>query len=182
MKDLALFSALSPAERQQVARMAGKKIYQKGEMVFYDGDPAETIYLVKSGQIRSMSAEALEPSFVCTCTRGDFERMIIQNPAVGLKLIKALGEKLNNYTGQMADMAFRDVRGRLINTLQRLARDYGKPDGDGLLISIHLTHQDLASLVNASRVMVTNSLNRLKQEGVIAMNKNNIVLKAHTSS
>ncbi|OPX93571.1 MAG: Anaerobic regulatory protein [Pelotomaculum sp. PtaB.Bin104] len=214
MKDLALFAALSPAERQQVTLLAGKKTYQKGEMVFHEGQPADTIYLVKSGRIRlfklseegkeitldilraddifgenaifdeqlhSMSAQALESSFVCTCTRGDFERMIMQNPAVALKLIKALGEKLNNYTVQIADMAFRDVKGRLLNTLQRLAQDYGKPNGDGLMIIISLTHQDLANLVNASRVMVTNTLNRLKQEGLISMNDNYIVVKSHGS-
>ncbi|MHB1126087.1 MAG: Crp/Fnr family transcriptional regulator [Bacillota bacterium] len=214
MKDLALFAALTPAERQQITVVAGKKTYQKGEIVFQEGQPADTIYLVKSGRIRlfklseegkeitldilraedifgenaifdeqlhSMSAEALQPSFVCTCTRGDFERMVMQNPAVALKLIKALGEKLNNYTDQMADMAFRDVKGRLINTLQRLAQDYGKPNGEGLMITISLTHQELANLINASRVMVTNTLNRLKQEGVISMSSNNIVIKSHVN-
>ncbi|HBW39139.1 MAG TPA: hypothetical protein DEF89_29485 [Desulfosporosinus sp.] len=50
--------------------------------------------------------------------------------------------------------------------------------GKGTLITIHLTHQDLASLVNASRVMVTNTLNRFKQEGLTTINKKNcIVLK-----
>jgi len=43
--DLALFSALSPAERQQVAMLAGKRTYQKGEIVFYEGQSEDTIYL-----------------------------------------------------------------------------------------------------------------------------------------
>ena len=78
----------------------------------------------------------------------------------------------------MADIAFRNVKNRLLKTLQRLARNYGEPTGEGTLITIHLTHQDLASLVNASRVMVTNTLNRFKQEGLISIKKRNcIVLK-----
>lgn len=210
-QDLALFSVLSPAERKQVTLIAGKKTYQKGEVIFCEGDQADTIYLIKSGRVRlfklseegkeitlnflqadeifgenaifeehlhSMTAQALEPSFVCTCSRSDFEQMVMHNPAFGLKLIKSLGEKFNNYTEQMADMAFRDVKGRLLKTLQRLARTYGQPNGDGTLITISLTHQDLASLVNASRVMVTNTLTKLKQEGLISTLQNQIILRA----
>lgn len=47
MQDLALFSVLSPAERKQVTLIAGKKTYQKGEVIFCEGDQADTIYLIK---------------------------------------------------------------------------------------------------------------------------------------
>ncbi|GAB6172229.1 Crp/Fnr family transcriptional regulator [Paradesulfitobacterium aromaticivorans] len=210
MLDLVIFSTLSPEEKRQVTQLAGKKTYQKGTVIFHEGDPADTIYIVKSGRIRlfkgseggkeitldilevdsifgensifdeqfhSMTAQVLEPSFICTCTKADFEKMILQNPAAGLRLLKFLGKRLNNYTDQMADMAFHDVRNRLLKTLQRLASNYGKPVNEGLLLTIHLTHEDLASLVNASRVMITYTLNKLKEEGLISYTRDSLIIR-----
>lgn len=114
----------------------------------------------------SINAQVLEDTFICSCNKNDFASLL-QNPETSLKIIQLLGKKLNNYTEQVASIAFRDVKGRVSATLLRLADQYGKPCQEGTAIDINLTHQDLASLVNASRVMVTNVLISLKQEGVI---------------
>lgn len=116
----------------------------------------------------TMNAKALEDIFVCTCSRNDLPDLL-QNPMIALKIIKVLGEKLNNYTEQMANLAFHDVKGRVFNVLVRLAKEYGQTTSTGIMIDVTLNHQDLANLVNASRVMVTNTLNDLKHEGKIAV-------------
>lgn len=116
--------------------------------------------------VQTMYAKALEAAFICTCTRKDFHSLMV-NPIVAFKVIRYLSEKLNNYTQQAAVMAFQDVKGRVLSTLVRLAKDYGKLTPEGLKINIILSHQELANLVNASRVMVTNVLNELRHEGVI---------------
>lgn len=126
-----------------------------GENTFFD-DAAHT-----------MSSQALDDTFICSCNREDFARLL-KNPLTSLKIIKLLGKKLNNYTEQVASIAFRDVKGRIAATLLRLAGEYGRPCPEGTIIDIDLTHQDLANLVNASRVMVTNILINLRQEGAIA--------------
>lgn len=118
--------------------------------------------------LHTMNAKAIEDTFVCTCSRNDLPHLL-QNPMIALKIIKVLGEKLNNYTEQMANLAFRDVKGRVLNILVRLAKEYGQTTSTGIMIDVTLNHQDMASLVNASRVMVTNTLNDLKHEGKIAV-------------
>ena len=201
MKDLALFDALSEEEKQTVTKLARGIFYRKGDLIFPEGDPADTIYLVRAGRVllykiseegkeitldilqeddifgentifenvdHSMNAKAMEDTYVCTCAREDIPRLL-QNPMTSLKIIKTLADKLNNYTEQMANMAFKDVKGRVMDVLQRLARDYGLNTPKGVKIDILLNHQDLANLVNASRVMVTNTLNDLKGEGRIAV-------------
>ena len=201
MKDLEIFEALSEEEKQAVTKLARGISYRKGDVIFSEGDPADTIYLVRAGRVflykiseegkeitldilqeddifgentifedvnHSMNAKALEDTYVCTCARADFPRLL-QNPMTSLKIIRALGDKLNNYTEQMANMAFKDVKGRVMDTLHRLARDYGLNTPRGVKIDIVLNHQDLANLVNASRVMVTNTVNDLKGEGRIAV-------------
>lgn len=200
MKQLAIFSALDDFEREKIGAMAYKKVYRKNEFIFREGEPADTIYLIKFGRVRlfkvsgsgreitldilkeddifgentifedsehTMNAQAIEDTFICSCNRESFA-LLLQNPQASMKIIQLLGKKLNNYTEQVVSIAFRDVKGRISATLLRLASEYGRPSPEGTTIDIDLTHQDLANLVNASRVMVTNVLISLRQEGAIA--------------
>jgi CRP/FNR family transcriptional regulator len=122
-----------------------------------------------------MSARALEDTFICSCQKDHFS-ILLQNAAVSLKIIQLLGKKLNDYTDQVASIAFRDVRGRIAAMLLRLAGDYGAASPEGVVINIDLTHQDIGSLVNASRVMVTKILGSLRQEGIIDTRGQRIIL------
>ena len=115
----------------------------------------------------TMNAQAIEDTFICSCDKEHFT-LLLQNPRTSLKIIQLLGKKLNDYTDQVANIAFRDVKGRISSTLLRLADEYGKPSPEGITLNIELTHQDMANLVNASRVMVTNVLINLRHEGAIA--------------
>jgi CRP/FNR family cyclic AMP-dependent transcriptional regulator len=201
MKELPLFSTLDFEEREKIGALAGKRLYRKNEFVFREGEPADTIYLIKYGRVRlfkisgdgkeitldilkeedlfgentffedtphTMSARVLEDAFVCSCDREHFA-LLLQNPRVSLKIIQVLGKKLNDYSDQVASIAFRDVKGRIAATLLNLADKYGVPGPEGVTIEIDLTHQDIGNLVNASRVMVTRVLGSLKQEGIIAV-------------
>lgn len=63
---------------------------------------------------------------------------------------------MNTYTEQMASMAFNDVKGRILSTFNKLVLNHGVSTKLGTKIDIVLSHQDIANLVNASRLMVTN--------------------------
>lgn len=52
MKDLEIFSALSPAEREKIGDLAFKQTYRKQESIFIQGTKADTIYLIKTGRVR----------------------------------------------------------------------------------------------------------------------------------
>jgi len=118
--------------------------------------------------MHTFSAKALEDTFVCVCAKDDFFELL-KNPLVSLKIIKQLTNKLNGYTDQMAIIAFNDVKGRILNTMNKLVAKHGKTTESGIKIDIILSHQDIANLVNASRVMVTNIMNALKGDGVISV-------------
>ncbi|WP_347488524.1 Crp/Fnr family transcriptional regulator [Desulfoscipio sp. XC116] len=123
----------------------------------------------------SMNAQAMEDTFICSCNKEHFA-ILLQNPQTALKIIQLLGGKLNNYTAKVAGIAFQDVKGRISAMLLRLAGEYGKPSPEGTVIDINLTHQDTASLVSASRVMVTNVLGDLKQDGAITTKGHQFIL------
>ncbi len=208
MKDLPIFSTLNADERNRIGELAGKKLYRKGEHIFHEGEPADTIYLIKYGRIKlykvspggkevilsilasddmfgentffdhaqhTLHAQALEDTYICSCNREHFA-LLLQNPGTALKIIQLLGEKLNSYSNQVASIAFQDVKGRVSATLLRLAGQYGVITPEGTAIDIELTHYDLAALVNASRVMVSNVIGDLRNEGAIANKGHRFIL------
>ncbi|HWR44836.1 Crp/Fnr family transcriptional regulator [Sporomusa sp.] len=214
MKDLEIFSALTSAEREEVGKLAIKKIYKKNEFVFREGEAADSIYLIKSGRVRvfktsedgkeltldffksedilgesmffenalhTMNARALEDTFICCCTKELFS-VLLQNPEASLTIIQHLVQKANNYTEHLSRIAFMDVRGRIMDLLYRLAEKYGTPTPAGSTICIDLTHQDIGSLVNASRVMVTNVLSELRKEKLVHINGHRITILNQTSA
>ena len=116
---------------------------------------------------RAFAAQATEPARVCACFKSDFEALIAQNSAISKKVIQALGRKLNSMVEHLADVAIYDTRRKVARTLARLAIDYGDPTEEGRRLNFRLTHEELGALVGASRVMVTNVLKVLGDDGSV---------------
>ncbi|MDF2874181.1 MAG: crp 1 [Sporomusa sp.] len=125
--------------------------------------------------IHTMNATALEDTFICCCTKELFS-VLLQNPQTSLAIIQQLVQKANNYSEHLSRIAFMDVRGRIIDLLYRLAEKYGIPTAAGSTLCIDLTHQDIGSLVNASRVMVTNVLSELRKEKLVHIDGHRITI------
>lgn len=123
----------------------------------------------------TMNAVAMEDTFICCCTKELFVKLL-NNPQTALKIVQYLGKKMNAYTEHMSHTAFKDVRGRVLGVLCRLAESYGTRTNVGLTITLDLTHQDIGCLVNASRVMVTNVLGELRKEHLVHIEGHRITL------
>jgi CRP-like cAMP-binding protein len=71
---------------------------------------------------------------------------------------------------------------RLRLLLSWLAEKFGNDTLHGRLISLNLTHQEIAELINTTRVTVTRNLKQLEQNGIISYHKGrSIVLLSSTS-
>lgn len=62
-------------------------------------------------------------------------------------------------------MHCRQVQDRLLKFSCWLAKNFGKPTRHGQLISIRLTHQEIAETIGTSRVTVTRFIKQLEAEG-----------------
>jgi CRP-like cAMP-binding protein len=68
------------------------------------------------------------------------------------------------------------LRERLAGALLELAEKFGVRDSRGTLLTIKLTHADLAELVGASRQRTTEQLNDFEREGVIARDGRRLII------
>jgi CRP/FNR family transcriptional regulator len=145
------------------------KISEEGKHFTLDYLKSEDIFgevTFFENAVHTMNAEAMEDTFICCCTKELFIKLL-NSPQTALKIVQYLGKRMNEYTEHMSRTAFQDVRGRVLGVLCKLAESYGEQTGTGLSIALDLTHQDIGSLVNASRVMVTNVLGELRKENLL---------------
>lgn len=70
---------------------------------------------------------------------------------------------------------------RLLNLLKWFARKFGRQVGQGELIDLRLTHQELADVLGTTRVTVTRLLKQFDQEGLIRRRQNQIILHPSAS-
>ncbi|MHB1126092.1 MAG: Crp/Fnr family transcriptional regulator [Bacillota bacterium] len=113
------------------------------------------------------SAIALEMVKVCSISLNQFEQLIMAKPALAMKIIANLGQKLYLTMQQLGDVTNNSVADKLTRLFLRLAREYGEKTPEGHLITLNITQQDLANMVGASRVMVAQVLKQLKEKGFL---------------
>src|SRR5262249_29441946 len=71
---------------------------------------------------------------------------------------------------------------RLARELGVLARDFGRPVADGVLIDLPLIHMDLAKLVVASRANVTRAIGALRRAERIDVVSRRIIVRRTLSA
>ena len=132
---------------------------------------------VFSDQQREEHAEAMEKSLVVLVPGRAIHRIMMEMPSVCMKMTQLFGMKLRRVERRLKSLLFRSSRERLIHLLLELAERYGLPVSDGVMINQKISHQDMASIIGATRETVTITLGELQSEGVIGVQRRRITLK-----
>lgn len=166
----------------------------------------KTLALLEAGEVfgemalleqapRSAVAEALILTHLLVVLDRDFNRLIRAEPEIALSLLRVLSKRLRDMNLQLEDALFKDVRGRVIQTLLRLSergreadvakgrepevseRRMDAPSSDGRrVIRLRLTHREIANLAGAARETVTRTLCQLQDLGYLAIEDRLIVI------
>jgi CRP/FNR family transcriptional regulator len=122
-------------------------------------------------QLEGAYAQAMEPSEVSTMAREDLERLVVQKPEVGLKIMHLLSERLRRYETRLEDATMKDVHSRLASIIVMLVESEGVRSGTGYRISAHYTHQQLGKMIGTNREAVTRAFGVLQDEGVVELRR-----------
>jgi CRP/FNR family cyclic AMP-dependent transcriptional regulator len=121
-------------------------------------------------QMHNAFAEALDDCLILVMSRADLERLILNRPQVGLRMLEITGRRLNDAESRLEDMAFKGIPARLASLLLRLSAERNSPDILGM------THQDLAETIGTYRETATQVLNDMKAQGLIAIGRKRITI------
>ena len=113
-------------------------ILKRGRVRLYkmEGARESTLEVVDAGtvfgevaftahRLRDAYAEATEPSIVLAMDRVDIERLILEKPRVGLRMISLLSERLRYYETRIEDAALKGVPARLASLILFLLESEG---------------------------------------------------------
>src|SRR5687767_1387926 len=127
-------------------------------------------------QPRSATIEATRPTEVLVMRREEFHRMIHQHPDVSLSLLRVMTKRLRDTDQLVQDAAFLDVAERLAKKLLALVDSHGRPSERGIELDIHLTQQDLAAMIGATRESVNKQLGAFRDRGILAVDRQGITI------
>jgi CRP-like cAMP-binding protein len=119
-------------------------------------------------QMHNAFAEALDDCRIFVISRADLERLILNKPSVGRRVLETTGKRLRDAERRLEDMTFKGIPARLASLLLRIAAEQGSDEVVGL------THQDLAETVGTYRETATQVLNDMKADGLIEIGRKRI--------
>jgi len=209
LSSLEVFSALERPELEQVARVAVPRSFDRGEMIFREGDPGEALYVIRSGsvsirrdsaggrtlalaelrsgsmfgelaafgtEVRSATAEALEPTALVAILGGDMQRVLRSDPDIALKMLAALAERVRRLNDRLLAQSFQTVPGRVAKALllQVMTRQ-GEGAGQHEVL-IEATQAEIAQLAGTSRESASRFLANLEREGVVSLARGKVTV------
>ncbi len=178
----AIFHKDDPGQTLYIINSGKVKIHNTSE----DGDEV-IIAILPEGEIfgelslldgkgRSADATALEPTELLILHRDDFLQCLQQSPKMVSHILAVLGARLRQADEQLHSMASLNVSSRVARQLILLAQQHGVKTSHGIRIDLHLTQQNLASLVGATRESVNKSLGYLREKKYISLENQYITI------
>lgn len=129
------------------------------------------------GKTSPATVIALEDSHVGLLSRHDFEQHLMKNEKVLREISFMLCSRLREAWLRLKVLSFADAENRVRAVLKLVSMNYGARDQRGIIITLRLTHKDIAAYASVSRETVTRLLDRLSHEGEIEFLEHNIILK-----
>jgi CRP/FNR family transcriptional regulator, cyclic AMP receptor protein len=121
-------------------------------------------------QMHNAFAEAMEDCAIMVMSRADLERLMLNDPTIGRRILALTQRRLTDAEARLEDMAFKGIPARLASLLLRLSADQDSDTITGL------THQDLAETIGTYRETATQVLNDLKADGLIEIGRKRITI------
>ena len=122
-------------------------------------------------RLREAYAEATEPSIVLAMNHANVERLVLEKPRVGLRMVSLLSERLRYYETRMEDITLKEIPARLASLILFLVESEGVQIPGEIRIPSRYTHQHLGTMIGTNREAVTRAFGRLQDEGAVQLRR-----------
>ena len=171
-KGASIFSKGDPANALYIVKDGRVRILS------LSGSGAETIvHILKEGAIfgelllsegmRFFTAVASTDAVVTVLPKGSLVELLASIPTISKNFIRLLSKRLAKVEKEFGDFGHTWSYDRLSKVLLQLCEDHGKETPTGTMISLRLTHEDLANLIGTTRETVTTQMIRFRRMGLV---------------
>jgi len=163
-----------PADRLYLVAMGKVKLIRhaaSGREVLLDilrgGEYFGNLSLL-SGQGYAETAIAQTDCCILQISAPNFEKILNLHPDVTMKVLKAVGQRLEESREIIKQLSLYTVEQRIASALVRLAHKLGEQKQEGLLIQLPFSRQDLAAMTGTTVETVSRVMSRFSGEGLIS--------------
>ena len=129
------------------------------------------------GGARSATVTTMDACSVLVIWRKDFLAFLEQRPKIALALLHALSLRLRATNDLVGNLSFLNLPARLARILLNLGQQYGKHSGEGIVIGLKLSQEELGNLVGVSRESVNRQVRLWVETGVLDYAHGTLILK-----
>lgn len=195
------FSGLDAEIIGRIAPLSQLRRLKRDEVLFLKGDPGDALYAVRRGQVRistgtasgrrltlnllspgdvfgeialldgrerTADAAATESSELLVIRRADFLELLRQEPELGIRIIAFLCDRIRWMSERMEETVLQPLPARLAQRLLSLADDLGS--------ELHLSQEELAVFVGATRESVNRQLQAWRRSGLVQLGRGRVHL------
>jgi CRP-like cAMP-binding protein len=186
----------------EIARRCVEKVFLRGEVIFLEGDASKGLLVVREGAVKIFktgdggreqileiegsgrsvaelplldgrpypaSCAAVHDSVLLIVRPADFKELLGRHPDLSGAVIASLAFRLRRMVMLVQELSLRDVRQRLLDLFREFAKD-----GDSF--ELELSHQELAARIGTVREIVSRTLAKFIQEGIIGVEGKTVTL------
>lgn len=205
LRSISYFSGLDEATLKALTSVAVRRRYDAGQMIFVEGEPCAGLFIVESGRVKIFqlsaggreqilhifgagegfndvavldggpnpaSVMALESTSVLVINRPSMVGLLERYPALSRAVIENLASRARHLVSLVEDLSLRTVGGRLA----KLLLEQATLEVDLKGVSRGLTHAQMAARLGTVREVVTRSLRKLEDEGIIKVERHRIII------
>ncbi|MDP4171204.1 MAG: Crp/Fnr family transcriptional regulator [Bacillota bacterium] len=117
-------------------------------------------------------AEVLEVATLIAIPIKQFEKILIENPELCIKVFRVLGEKIVDLQNRLEEQILNNTYEQIVKLLIRLARKNGKEQSDGnIWLKAEFTNRDLANMIGTTRETISRTLTKMKRDELIEVDE-----------
>lgn len=122
---------------------------------------------VLGGRLHTETAIAQTDGCILKISSADFERILTDHPDVTRKVLEAVSRRLAESQEAVRQLSSFTVEQRIASALLRLAGKLGEARGQGVLIQLPFSRQDLAAMTGSTIETVSRVMSRLAAQGLV---------------
>lgn len=125
---------------------------------------------------RQQTVRCLDACVIRTLSFERFDELVRRFPELAAAVIRALSLRLRWVAQLAVTLETQSAPERICGVLLALSERFGVPSGEGVIIDLKLTNDDLAAIAGVSRQFANATLQDLRKRGLIASGPHSLVI------
>ena len=136
--------------------------------ILKEGDSIGELQLLKE-KVFEGNVKTVTDCNVCMLGKDDFQQLLLKNPMLGLKVLEAVGERLEQMERLAVVLGEKDADTKLAYILLEFAERYGVKQEDKIKITLPISKEEMASYAGLTRETFSRKLSGFADAGIIQM-------------